>query len=77
MAERMTWEEIKEKYPDQWVGLDEVKWESPTSSVIVSAVVRYTDKSKSELTEEQIETGGRIVAIHTAPDNVPFVGVMY
>ena len=24
MGERMTWEEIQEKYPDQWVGLVDV-----------------------------------------------------
>lgn len=26
MGERMTWEEIQEKYPDQWVGLVDVEW---------------------------------------------------
>ena len=25
MEERMTWEEIQEKYPDQWVGLIDVE----------------------------------------------------
>lgn len=25
MAMRLTWEQIQEKYPDQWVGLTEVK----------------------------------------------------
>ena len=26
MTERMTWKEIQEKYPDQWVGLIDVKY---------------------------------------------------
>ena len=27
MEERLTWEEIVEKYPDQWVGMVSIDWE--------------------------------------------------
>lgn len=28
MQERMTWTEIKEKYPEQWIGLVDIDWEN-------------------------------------------------
>ena len=49
MKERLTWEEIGEKYPDQWVGLVDVKYENNDGITIESAVVKYTDKSHDEL----------------------------
>lgn len=69
MAERMTWVEIKEKYPDQWVGLTEVEYEPDNDATIESAVVLYTDKTASELTRMQIQTDGEIIGIYTTPDN--------
>lgn len=70
MSERMAWKEIKEKYPDQWVGLTEVRYKPDNDATIESAVVLYTDKSKTELTGMQIHTNGRILAVYTTPDNV-------
>ena len=46
MEERMTWEEIQEKYPDQWVGLIDVEYEPNNDATIKTAVVKYADKSK-------------------------------
>lgn len=51
-----------------WVGLDDVEWDAPDGSTVISAVVRYTNKTKDELTKIQIETKGKIVARHTDPD---------
>ena len=39
MAERMTWKEIQEKYPDQWVGLIDVNYIDDDGISIESAVI--------------------------------------
>ena len=39
MEERLTWDEIATKYPDQWVGLVDVDWEDEAN--VRSAIVRY------------------------------------
>ena len=49
MAERMTWKEIQEKYPNQWVGLVEVKYINDDGISIESAVIKHLDKTKGEL----------------------------
>ena len=54
MSERLTWEEIQEKYPDQWVGLVDVKYVDDDGTSIESAVIKYLDKTKSELTMKAI-----------------------
>ena len=50
LNKRMTWEEIKEKYPFQNVGLVEC---FPNSINIKSAIVKYTEKDISY--DEMIE----------------------
>jgi len=52
MAQRLTWKEIQEKYPDQWVGLVDIVWQDESN--IESAIVKYADKSKEELLILQI-----------------------
>lgn len=59
--ERLTWDEIRQKYPNQLLGLSEVKWVPNDHSKVESAVVLYTDKSMQELVEIQIETKGKVV----------------
>ena len=76
MNERLTWEQIQEKYPDQWVGLVEVEYEPDNDATIKSAVVKYTNKSKSELTRMQILTNGEILGRYTTPDNVFQLGAV-
>lgn len=75
-SERLIWEQIQEKYPDQWVGLVDIEYEPDNDATIKSAVVEYTDKSKDELTLMQIKTNGKILARYTTPDNCLFVGTM-
>lgn len=70
-AERLTWEEIMEKYPDRWVGLTDVEWKNSVN--VKSAVVKYTDKTKSELLELQFKD--EIYSIYTTPDNVFQLGI--
>ena len=75
MEERMTWEEIQEKYPDQWVGLIDVEYEPNNDATIKTAVVKYADKSKDELTMMQIQTNGEILGRYTTPDNIFQLGI--
>lgn len=44
MGERLTWQEIKEKYPNQNVGLIECY---PNKYKIESAIVKYSDENSS------------------------------
>lgn len=74
MAERMTWKEIQEKYPDQWVGLTEVKYINNDGVSIETAIVKYTDKSKGELTRLALK--GEIVSRYTTPDNIFQLGMV-
>lgn len=74
MTERLTWEEIQEKYPDQWVGLINVEYEDNDGVSIKSAVVKYTDKIKSELTRMMIQ--GEIISRYTTPDNIFQLGMV-
>lgn len=74
MDERLTWEEIQEKYPDQWVGLVKVEYEPDNKASIKSAVVRYTDKPKAELTRMMLN--GEIISRYTTPDNIFQLGMM-
>lgn len=76
MSERLTWEQIQEKYPDQWVGLTEVEYEPDNDATIKSAIVKYTNKSKSELTRMQIQTNGEILGRYTTPDHVFQLGAV-
>lgn len=74
MTERMTWKEIQEKYPDQWVGLVDVEYMNNDGVSIETAVVKYADKSKSELTRLALE--GEIVSRYTTPDNMFQLGMV-
>ena len=64
--ERLTWEQIQEQYPDQWVGLSDVQYMDNDGVSVESAVVKYADKTKSELTRLVLK--GEIISRHTNPD---------
>lgn len=74
MAERLTWEQIQEKYPDQWVGLVDVKYMDNDGVSVESAVVKYSDKTKSELTRMVLD--GEIISRHTNPDGCLQLGMV-
>ncbi len=63
---RMTWKEIQKVYPDRWLGLDDVQYINNDGISVESAVVKYDDKSKDELTRLMLK--GDAVAIFTTPD---------
>ena len=64
--ERLTWEQIQEQYPNQWVGLSEVQYMDNDGVSVESAVVKKADKTKSELTRLVLK--GEIISRHTNPD---------
>jgi hypothetical protein len=74
MEKRMTWEEIKEKYPDQWVGLSHVERKDDGANVR-SAVVAYAGKSSYEPLKRQI-AGEDIYTIYTSPNNLCPLGIL-
>lgn len=66
MTDRLTWTEIKARYPNQWVGLRDVV-RKDTSANIASAILAYTDKSRTELLRMQIHDNN-LVTLHTTPE---------
>ena len=75
MSEKgMTWNEIQQAYPDQWVGLIDVKYLNDDGVSIESAIVKYTDKPKSELTRMMLD--GEIISRYTTPDHVFQLGMV-
>lgn len=74
--ERLTWRQIQERYPDQWVGITDVEYEPDNDSTIRYATVVDTSNDKDELTELQLDTNGKILARYTAPDNIFQLGTV-
>ncbi len=74
MNERMTWEQIQMKYPDQWVGLVDVRYQNDDGISVESAIVKYTNKKKSELTRLVLK--GEIIARHTNPEGYIQLGMV-
>ncbi|MFG6366867.1 MAG: hypothetical protein K1W16_00305 [Lachnospiraceae bacterium] len=77
MVKRLTWEQIQEQYPDQWVGLSDVQYMDNDGISVESAIVKYADKTKSELTRLVLK--GEIISRHTNPDGhlqLGMVGVL-
>ena len=72
MNERLRWNEIQEKYPDQWVGLTDVERDGAT---VVSAIVKYTDKTRSELTRMQLKDDN-LYSCYTHPDHLSPLGIV-
>ena len=73
--ERMTWDQIAEEYPMQWVGLSDVIYIDNDGISVESAVVKYVDKSKSELALMAIN-GESIVPWYTTPNDTFHMGAI-
>lgn len=70
--DRLTWDQIVERYPDKSVGLVNVEWINESN--IKSAVVKYTSLSRPALLSLQMQ--GEIEAHpYTTPNNSLFIGV--
>lgn len=68
-SRRLTWSEIAERYPDQWVGLIDVEYEPNNDVTVKSAIVKYVDKDREELTILMVRSAGKLVMRYTPPDN--------
>ena len=73
MGQRLTWEQIEKKYPDQWVGLTDIEWEDGAN--IKSAIVSYIGMSSADLLRKQIKDRN-IHATYTTPDNLAPMGTV-
>lgn len=73
MSERLSWKEIQDLYPDQWVGLVNVEWQNDAN--VRSAIVKYTNRTGSELLWLQ-EKEPDLVSFYTTADNVAQIGLV-
>ena len=75
MSERLTWNEIKEKYPKQYVYLSDVEWSPDNDTTIQSAVVSYAANDHDE--EYLLRTvEGEFTERYTAPGTTLQMGAL-
>lgn len=72
MSKRLTWSEIQQTYPDQWVGLSDVERKGAT---VISAIVKYVGKTQGELTMMQIDDND-LYSCYTHPDHLAPLGMV-
>ena len=75
MDKRLTWEQIKELYPHQYVGLVGVETEGNESSV-KSAIVKYTEADTSYDDMILMYIRGEIKLRYTTLDEDEIMGVI-
>lgn len=63
MDERLTQQEIYDKFPEQWLGLTDVEWADESN--IKSAIVAYPNISKEKALDLMFKTHREVVAIST------------
>ena len=71
----LTRQEIVEKYPNQWVGINNIQYTDNTMAEIKCAEVVYTGKTASELGRMALR-GEDIVPFYTTPDEVFQLGAI-
>ena len=74
MDERLTWKEIQDKYPDQWVGLTDVEYVNNDGISIETAIVKIANMKKNDCT--RMTANGEIIGRYTTPDNVFQLGMI-
>lgn len=68
--DRLTLDEIVEKYPYRWLGVVKVAWQD---GKILSAVIKYKDKTPDEL-QRMIRQGEIEVALMAMQDGICSIG---
>lgn len=68
--DRLTLDEIIEKYPYRWLGVVKVSWQD---GKILSAVVKYKDKTPDEL-QRLVNQGEIEVALMAMQDGICSIG---
>lgn len=73
---RLSIDEIERQFPSQWVGLLNVEWDRQNNASILSAEVKYTGKTQSELLKLQFTSKENIVPYYTTPNDVLQLGAL-
>ncbi len=71
MAERLTRKQMSEKYPNTYLGINNIKYHNDDGVTLESADVVYTDKTSSELLKMQIAGTDGIVRWYTNDNGLP------
>jgi hypothetical protein len=65
MTKRLTRKQMAEQYPNQYLGITNIRYENNDDATIESAEVVYTDKSEEELLTLQISGKEDIMCWYT------------
>ena len=78
MLVRLTREQMAKQYPNQWLGLRNIKYKNDDGVTLESAEVIYTDKTKDELLAMQINGVDGIIGWYTTENSLQLglVGVL-
>lgn len=71
MAERLTREQMAEKYPNTYLGITNIKYENDDGVTLESADVVYTDKTGRELLTMQLAEKEGIIRWYTNDNGLP------
>lgn len=71
MAEHLTREQMAKKYPNTWLGLNNIKYQNDDGVTLESADVMYIDKTSSELLQMQIAGIDGIIRWYTNDNGLP------
>ena len=75
MVERMTRQQMSEKYPNRWIGISNIEYADREKHIIKSADVVCTDKTASELGLMSLKSKS-VRPLFTTPDNTFHIGVL-
>ena len=73
-AERLTWEEILKKYPDQWVALSKIDWCRTCDAKIISAEVLYNGASREDVSSKVPDNQGDVFILETSEEGLVRAG---
>ncbi len=71
MAARLTREQMTKKYPNTWLGINNIKYKNNDGVTVESTDTVYTDKTEDELLEMQIDGIDGIIGWYTNDDTYP------
>ncbi len=71
MAERLTREQMAEKYPNTYLGINNIKYQNDDGVTLEAADVVYTDKTSNELLMMQISGKEGIIRWYTNDNGLP------
>lgn len=78
MTDRLTWKQIQEMYPNQWVALENVKYVKNDGCNVETATVvcAMPDEDYTKTRANFMKSGKHYVYSRTSLEKVPFCGVM-